>query len=363
MARTIVVSEQAGRHFTEREFNAFMAGLQRQMEREFQEKIQAIAAGRSYASVGLPTYPGGGQLIQVDTALRFPVMISRALTQLVYQRFVADRIFSRGSAGQVASGAVVFRRSEGIFADQNPEDVGVRSRWPRTGITTGDWYAALVRKRGLEVPVSDEAKRRNDVTEMAKTQRKLANSIVRDVDQLAMAALLGDTSVQTYTASGVWSNTATDKIADIANMRSKINNLDMGYEADTLLVNPAQELQLMLDKNIRDALPREVTGGAFQTGILSGVAVPILGLRQILVTNQLAAGTVIMLSSQVVGSIADEAPAADEGYTGYDPGAGQSPLFVKTYREEQTDETIVRGARFPAIWISEPQAAVVGSGF
>lgn len=359
----ILVSEQAGRTFTEKSFNAFIAKLTKEMKRGADRREFVDMAGdRFFASVGQPTYPGGGQLLQVDTALRFPVMISRALNQLVYNRFVADRILSRGSADQVRSGSVVFRRSESIFMDRPPETVGVRSRWPRSGETQGDWFAALAKKRGLEVPVSDEAKRRNDVTEMAKAQRKLANSIVRDVDQLAMSMILNDAAVQTYTTGGLWSNTATDKIADIANARGKINNLDQGYEADTLIINPAQELQLMLDKNIRDALPREVSGGPLQTSILSGSPVPLLGLRQILVTNQLAAGTFIVTSANIVGSVADEQPGADEGYTGYDPGAGQSPLYVKTYREEATDETIVRGARFPAMWVSEPKAAVVGTG-
>lgn len=357
-----LVSTQAGRLFGEREFNAFIAKLTADMRAGDRREARQFASDRLFATTQ-PTYPGGGQLLQVDTALRFPVMISRALTQLVYQRFVADRILARGTSQQIASGAVVFRRSESIFMDRNPEPVGIRSRWPRSGETVGDWFAALAQKRGLEVPISDEAKRRNDTTELAKAQRKLANSIVRDVDQLAMAAILNDPAVQTYTAGGSWGDPATDKIADIANSRSLINNLDMGYIADTLIINPAQELQLMLDKNVRDALPREVTNGnPLANSILTGRAVPLLGFEQILVTNQLAAGTFIVTSANIVGSIADEQPGSDEGYTGYDPGSGAAPLFVKTYREEGTDESIIRGARFPAIWISEPKSAVVGTG-
>lgn len=355
MPRTLV-SRQGGRTFTEESFNAFVA----QLDAEIREQRRAYAAG---SGAGEPVYPGGGQLLQVDTALKFPVMISRALNQLVYQRFVADRILSRGSSQQVQGGAVVFRRSESIFMDRAVEAVGVRSRWPRSGETVGSWFASLVQKRGLEVPVSDEAKRRNDVTELAKAQRKLANSVVKDTDKLAMTAIMSDPAVQTYTTAGLWSNTATDKVADIQAARSLINNLDMGYVADTLIINPTQETQLMLDKNIRDALPRETTGGnPLQNGILSGRAVPLLGLSQILVTNQIAAGTFIVCSANIVGSIADEAPTPEENYTGYDPGAGQAPMFVKTYREEATDETILRGARFPAIWIGEPKAAVVGTG-
>jgi len=138
-------------------------------------------------------------------------------------------------------------------------------------------------------------------------------------------------------------------------------------------VNPAQELNLMTDSTILSALPRETQVNS----VLTGRASPILGLSQILVTAQLTAGTVITMNSMVAGTIADEQPGAGEGYSSYDPGAGGpfnnsgyepqnrvnfAPVFVKTYRHDPTDETIVRGARFPAMWLSEPKAVVKATG-
>jgi hypothetical protein len=121
---------------------------------------------------------------------------------------------------------------------------------------------------------------------------------------------------------------------------------------------------------VRGALPREVNpNNPLGNSIITGQAVPILGLRQILVTNQIAAGTALLCNAGVIGSIADEEPLADEGYVSYDAGAtnaqipGTPPrIWVKTYREEGTDETIVRGARFPAMWVSEPKAATYMTG-
>jgi hypothetical protein len=35
---------------------------------------------------------------------------------------------------------------------------------------------------------------------------------------------------------------------------------------------------------------------------------------------------------------------------------------VKVYNNDDIDATIVRGARFPAMWIAEPKAAFVWTG-
>lgn len=343
--------------------------LSRMDSRQLAAFLAAFEASREYVTTQ-PTYPGGGVVVSVDTALQMPNIIARALTQLSYQRFVADRIFAHGTADQVRGGAAVFQRSESIFPDRTAAEVGVRSRWPRSGWTPGDLFAALVHKWGLEVPIADETRRRNALDQMARAQRKLANAVVKFVDQQAMSTIVNDAAVNTYAAPLQWSNSSADKIKDIATARNAINNVDLGYVADTLVINPAQELQLLLDANVRGALPREVNANnPLGNSIITGQAVPILGLKQILVTNQIAAGTALLVNAGVVGSIADEEPLGDEGYVSYDAGPtnvvipGQAPrIWVKTYREEGTDETIVRGARFPAMWVSEPKAATYITG-
>jgi hypothetical protein len=319
------------------------------------------AMQRAFATNTLPTYPGGGPQVTVDTALRTPQIIARALVDLAYSRFVADRILSRGTPQQVASGAAVFQRAEPVFPDRTAEEVGIRSAWPRSGWTMPDLFAAAVKKFGLEAPVADEARRRNAIDELARAQRKIANAVVKFVDNTAMTIISADPAIQTMTATAAWSAAGAKIILDIATARNLINNIDLGYEIDTLVVNPAQELSLLTDATIQGILPRE--GGAPRNAAVTGTPVPILGLQQILVTNQIAAGTILAMNSGVVGSIADEQPLADEGYTTYQSGVQNNPpLYVKTYREEGKDETVIRGARFPAMWISEPKAVVKITG-
>jgi hypothetical protein len=313
---------------------------------------------REFANV-FPTYPGGGPQVTVDTAMRFPNIIARALIDLAYQRFVADRILARGSAEQVAGGAAVFQRAEGLFPDRGAEEVGVRSEWPRSGWTVPDLFAAAVKKYGLEVPIADETRRRNAMDEMARAQRKLANAVVKFVDATAMTMITTDAAVNTFVATNTWASGSANILGDLAASRTKVNNIDFGYEVDTLIVNPIQETSLLTDATIRGILPRESTP---RNAAITGIPVPLLGLNQILVTNQIASGTGLLVQAGVVGSIADENPDAGENYVTYDPGAGAARIWVKMYRGEERDETIVRCARFPAMWVSEPKAAVVMTG-
>lgn len=299
---------------------------------------------------GSPTYPGSAEMT-VDALLKRPQVILRSLTDLVNKRFVADKIFQRGSGDQVAGGLALYQRSESIYPDRDVEEVGVRAEFPMTGWSE-QLMSAFVKKYGLEVPISFESARRNQIDMVSRGQRKLANAVVKSVDTLAMTLLTTDTDVLTSAASGDWSTAATDIVADIATMRKGIYDQDEGYEPDTLIVNPAQELDLINDKDIRDALPRESNANAVTTG----QAAPILGLKQILVTPRLTAGTVLLVSAKIAGTIADENPAAGEGYTSYSPGPGFAPVHMKIRRDDDHDEWIVRAARFPAMWLSEPKS-------
>lgn len=313
----------------------------------------------------MPTYPSSSPNITVAVMLKQPRLIARDLTNLASNLLgFADRILMRGTPESIASGVAVYQRSESIFMNRSAEEVGVRSRFPRATWSEAV-FTAVVRKYGLEHPISDEAKRRNQMDQVQRALRKIANSVTSFVDSVAVTALTTDANIQTMAASGVWTTPATDIIADIANARALINNFGEGYVADSLVVNGAQELAMLIDTDLRNALPRENTGAG---ALMTGRPVPILGLRQILVSPTLTAGTVLVTQAGVAGTIADEMPDGDENYVSYNAGPtglgapNAAPVFTKVYRNEDIDETIVRGARFPAIWLAEPKAVVKITG-
>ncbi len=299
------------------------------------------------------TYPGSPTLT-VDALLKQPEIISRALTSLASKRFVADRIFTRGTGAQVAGGGARYQKSESIYTDRDAEEVGVRAEFPRAAWSEA-LYTAEVKQYGLEVPINELAIRRSQMDVVARAERKLANAVVKFIDTKAMTLITTDADVQTFAASGDWSTAATDIVADLAEARRLIDVQSEGYEADTLIVNPAQLKDLLVDKDIRDAMPRETSDSTVQTGRIPNLRV--LGL-ELIVTPNLTAGTALVLQSKIVGTIADETPDAAEGYTGYDPGEGQSPIYVKVYDEPQGSDKIVRAARWPAMWLAEPKSAV-----
>ena len=304
------------------------------------------------------SYPVTGGVTQVDLLLQQPEILSRELTSLVRKRLIADRIFARGSAEQVRGGMLRYQRAESIYTDRDPEKVAPRGFFPRTGWSE-ELRSEAVKQWGLEVPINALAIRRHAIDQIDRAEIKLANRIVKALDTEAMALLTTDPDVQTFAASGDWTTAATDIFADLAEALRLLDVQDEGYEGTTLILNPAQFKDLLTDKDIRDAMPREDRESAARTGQVQG----LLGFDEILRTNQLAAGTVIATAAKVVGTIADEPPSPREGYTAFDPGedgAGEdfAPVYVKVYEENRGSDTIVRGARWPAMAITDPKAAV-----
>lgn len=306
-----------------------------------------------------PLAPTSPQL-SVDVLLKNPEIIRRRLTDLTLKRFVADKVFMRGSPDQVAGGGARYQRSENIYFDgSGVEQIGFRSEFPRAGWSE-TVLEAFVKAYGLEFVINDLAKRRNAMDMVERGLIKLSNGIVKFVDTVAMT-LLTDTvtnPLQTFAAGGDWTTAATDIIFDLNRARMAIEGQEEGYVADTVLVNDAQFADLMNDADIRASMPRESRDNFVLTGVLPS----LLGF-QIIRTNRLTAGKVVVMNAKVAGTIADESPLAEEGYGTYQPGdPGQSAIWVKQYREENTSDTLVRGVRWPAMWIAEPAAIVVITG-
>jgi len=305
----------------------------------------------------MPAYPGSPRLT-VDALLKQPRIIARNLTSITMKRFVSDKILAKGTAEQVAGGSAVYQKSESIYPDQGqtePEEIGVRAEFPRAGWSE-ELFTAAVKKYGMEIPISFESQRRNQMDQLQRGQKKLSNAVVKFVDTLCMSLLLTDGDMLTDTATAAWDGGTQAIVSDLATWRKAIYDLDEGYEPDTLVVNPAQELALLLDDDIRAILPRETGTSAVQTGR----APLILGLDQMLVTPALTDGTVLLLESKLIGTVADEEPDAREGYTS--SASENGGIWVKVYEETKRDEWIIRAARYPAMWLGEPKAGLRATG-
>jgi hypothetical protein len=301
----------------------------------------------------MPTLPGGGPALTVEVLLKNPAVIARALTNLTHKRFLADRVLAHGSPESVAGGAVKYQRSESIFPDDSAETMAPRTAFRRTGWSEAVLTADVV-QYGLEIPINKLSVRRNQRDQLQRGLIKLANGMVRDVDSDFVTTLTTDPDRITFAASADWSTPSTDIIADIAEAKRLVSNEEEGYELTTMIVHDDQAKDLLVDAEIREAMPRENASNPAMTGRPA----PMLGLEEILVSNTVPAGEIILLHRGVTGTITDETPDASEGYSSFVPSPEHNPIYTRTYVEEHTDDWIIRAARWPVMYVAEPKSIV-----
>lgn len=299
----------------------------------------------------MPTYPSGGPQVTVDIMLKQPKLLARRLSDLTYNRYVADRILMKGSPDSVEGGVARFQRAESIFTDRPAETTAGRTEFPRASWSE-DILTAVVQQHGLEVPINGLSIRRNQIDQVQRALVKLSNSIVDYVDGLAMTMILTDASVGTF-AGAAWT-TAGRVFTDVGNALKVIRENNQGYNPDTLLINEATHLTLMSDLQLQASMPRESQVNPWMTGKVA----PFLGLSQVLITNKIPSGKAIVCEAGMLGTIADEAVDPSEGYSTYTPQVGPS-ISTMVYDEVKFSDKIVRGARWPAMWIAEPGAAQI----
>ena len=277
-----------------------------------------------------------GNTITVSAFLNTPTRVQRAIEALTLQRFIADVIFGAGPA--VNGGSVMYDQLLGpddIFTGRDVQEIEPGSEFPI--LNTGERMplVAIARKYGGEIMLTDEAVRRDNRNLLNREMTRLRNTIIRKVDTVAMAALAA-APTQTMAASADWSLAATDVVADLATAASLVSSLDMGYVADTVLVNPAQSLDLVKDKDIRDAMPRERDNSLIRTGNLGRV----LGL-DFIESNRVPAGTVYVLQRRIAGGISDEVP-----------------LYARPIPDARRETTFIHGARVVVPYVTDPKAVV-----
>lgn len=277
-----------------------------------------------------------GEFITVSMFLNDPVRVQRAIENITNLRFVADVILSEGPA--IPGGSVLYDQitTQGqIFLDRDVEEIEPGADFPLlNGLEQGP-LVAIARKYGGEVFITYEDERRDRRDKLGRRLTQLRNTIVRKVDRIAMATVRAAPIIQ-QTASGSWLTSATDIVRDIAVAKNAITRQELGYFPDTALVNDDQELAMQVDKDIRDALPRELQDGLIRTGNVGR----IMGL-DFIATSQVLPGEVIVLQRKTAGSISDEIP-----------------LYTRPIRDERAERVYLHGARLPAAYITDPKSIV-----
>ncbi|MCZ7440824.1 hypothetical protein O7598_30855 [Micromonospora sp. WMMC241] len=285
------------------------------------------------------TYPAAaptlsGDSLTISRFLQNPALIQRRLRDYRDLRFVSDQLLTQRFRTQ--GGAVLYEQSEPFLTDRSVEAVGAGSVYPYANLATGTAAVAAISKWGQKVLLTDEEIARNAFAGSAidRAMRKVVNSIIKQVDAIAMSAIQS-AAADTATA-GSWDNaTAANRkpLEDILLAVQRIEDRNQGYRPDTLVVSPKAYTYLMLNDAIAQLRQRESTDNPVYTGEIEKVA----GLT-VIKTPSLTTGALV-LDSQQVGGMADETDGA--------PGYAVSDLAVqvKAIRKDDQDAWDLQGRR------------------
>ena len=301
------------------------------------------------------TFPAGppsltGDTVSISRFLQSPAALQRRLRNFRDLRFVADQLLTQRFRSQ--GGAVLYEMSEPFVSDRAVESVGAGSEYPYANLPTGTAAIAAIQKWGQKVLLTDEEIARNvyQGASADRALRKVVNSVIKQVDGLAMSAIASAVT-QTSPAAAAWNGGSAKFLQDVLLAKAVIVGLNLGYNPDTLAINDAQYAYLMSDTVITNALRRETTDNPVYTGEIERIA----GLT-IVVSPAIAANGAMVLDSTQLGGMADEVDGA--------PGYAVSDLAVqvKSIRLEGQDAWDLQGRRKTVPVVQEPGAAVKITG-
>jgi hypothetical protein len=273
-----------------------------------------------------PTPTLSGDLLTISRFLANPTAIQRRLRDFRDLRFVSDQILTQRFRS--TGGAVLYEQSESQLTDRTVEAVAPGSEYPYANLPTGTAALAAIAKWGQKVRITDEEITRNAYAGAAvdRALQKVVNSIIKQVDSITMSAV-GSALADTATA-GIWdSATAANRkpLDDILLAIQTIEDRNLGYHPDTLVVSTKAYTYLMLNDAIAQLRKREESSNPVYTGMIETIA----GLTVLKTPNMPTATSAFVLDSTQLGGMADETDGAP-GYAVADLAVG-----VQAFRQQE----------------------------
>lgn len=286
------------------------------------------------------TYPLGPPIVTdttkltVDMALQQPNRITQRLADLTLQQFIVTRIFGT-TGGAVRGGAVLYDQlvANELYTTRDVERVAPGEEYPIVGGDRRGPRVAQVEKYGGKVPITDEARRRNDVVLFNNLITQLANTIVRKVNTRAVAELeaaisalggagtfVGNNWSAVVTAGTSATNNADMPAADFAEAQLLADREELGVVYDLWIVNPQEHaaLKIAYGDKLADVLASN-------------------GIREVYASNRVAAGTGYAVARGQVG------------FLEYEQG-----LATETYREPKNEITWTQSSVLPVMGVTNP---------
>lgn len=279
-------------------------------------------------------------VISVDQALNDPTVIEQRVADVAGKNLIVDSIFTEG--GEVSGGTVIYSRitEKHLFAENDVAERMPGDEYPALYSSRPEAQLARVQDFGGKFAVSDEARKRNNAIDFDNDVTRLANTITRKINRVAIetldAVIDADENVQLAVLSpwnGVQLDGATPTApgdrphAHIADIFSLAENLELGIEYKRMIVSPATRAML-----------RTIYG---------------TGLKAMLEDF----GLELISSPYVTDDKAFLVDPNNAGFIRY-----EESLTVTTWRDEEHRQTWTQGYAVPAMGITLPAAVATIHG-
>lgn len=201
--------------------------------------------------------------ISTSMFVKEPTRLSNYIADLVASDLVSTQLFTSGSA---TGGAIMYDRMDvnSALADQKPGVIAPGGEFPVIGTANGVPVVDPVVKTGGKYELTREAEKRNDPILLQRGARRVANTMVRDIDDRAFAVIkdvLASISGALTLESSGWAAAgnvqASAKTAltgegklldDLESAKLLMKETKLGYTPDTLVLGlrDAKNLKVIL---------------------------------------------------------------------------------------------------------------------
>lgn len=281
---------------------------------------------------------------QLHMLLANPSLIARRVADLTKMKFIAD--FLLPARFDATGGGIFYETGEPVFASDDPEAIEPLGEYPLVVLEDGTVVSARTDKWGLDTIVSDEKIARQGRVPVDRGILRVSNTIIRFVDQVAMAVIASRVS-SSFASVDAWT-TAGNAVEAILTIQAERAELGLGFELDTVVLRPAQYAKVIGMLIDDKALPRE----SGETAIQGNLPVDALGLTWA-TTPHFQGANPLLLDPDNLGGMADE-KLGGPGYA----SAGEFGVEVKTIRDDDAEGYKLRGRRVTVPVVTEPLAGV-----
>lgn len=294
-----------------------------------------------------------GDLLTISRFLQDPARIQRRLRDYTDLRFVSDKLLRDRT--RASGGAALYDMTEPFITDRTVEAVSAGSEYPYANLGTGTAGIAAVSKWGQKVFLSDEEATRKSypMSAVDRALTKVVTTVIKQVDTVSMSAI-GTAITAEVATVGSWDNATPANrkpLEDILLGIQAIEDLNLGYRADTLVVSPKAYTYLMLNDAIAQLRKRESTDNPVYTGMIETVA----NLNVVKTPNLPVPTRAWILDSSQLGGMADERANAP-GYASYGDVGGFAGLEVQAIRKPGQDGWDLQCRRLTVPYVQETGA-------